>query len=74
MFRNKKILLLILFCNIWLSCSAKFKLQHIVEHVNRANVSWEVSKKKIKINKTQQLRSNVFNSRFFNIILIISYF
>ncbi|CAH1725050.1 unnamed protein product [Aphis gossypii] len=41
MFRNKKILLLLLFCNIWLSCNAKFKLQHIVEHVNRANVSWE---------------------------------
>jgi len=59
MFRNNKILLLLLFCNIWLSCNAKFKLQHIVEHVNRANVPWEVSKTKIEINKTQQLKSNV---------------
>ncbi|XP_022174317.1 cathepsin B-like [Myzus persicae] len=41
MLRNNTILLLLLFCNIWLSCNATFKLQHIVEHVNRANVPWE---------------------------------
>lgn len=40
----KKLILLLLFNNIWYSCDAKIELRHIVEHVNHANVSWKVSR------------------------------